>query len=226
MTVLKFALLRNLRTSRTLLLSMVMPIGVILFLPSLAYYPVVGVGLLSVVMFMAAGVSAGLVLEDRLDGSIARVLVSPVSSLSYIAQNVLAAMVPTFIYMAILVVAGLLRYNWGIVFTLGAAFALLLFAFTNIAFAFFFNLFFESKEGSNYTFMLVAAVVMVLSGLLIPREALPAVVAHIGAVFHPFWLLRALSTLYEYGITLQFWVYQLVMALFAGGFLLLGSKKR
>ena len=224
-TVLKYGLIRNFRSPISALASAVAPIVVIILLGS-SESPAPLVNILAMIILMASHLSAGLILQDRLDGFVTRVLLSPVSTVSYKVQNMIAAMMPPVIYCTVLAVMGIVRYNWGIQITFGITFSVLLFAFVCTAFAFFFTTFFKSAEGNNYSYLFVAIVMTFFTGLLLPTEALPQALQHVGAVFHPYWLLRGVSTLVTYGLTRQFWLYKLVMVLFAAVFLVLGGRKR
>ena len=225
-TVLKYGLLRNFRSPISTLLSAVAPIVIILAFGGVwTDSPIAGMTMLALIVIMASHLSAGLILQDRLDGSVIRVQLSPVSNLSYMVQNLLAAMIPPFVYTTVLAVAGLLRYNWGAALTFGLAFGLLLFTFTNIAFTFFFNNFFKSKESNMYAFLFFAIVMSFFTGLLLPIEALPQPLQYVGAVFHPYWFLRGVNAVASDGLALQFWLYQLIVGLFAAVFLVLGSRK-
>ena len=227
LTILKYNLIRTFRSPISALVSAAAPIVIILVAQDLwVESPSLGINMLALIVLLASHLSAGLILQDRLDGSVIRVQLSPVSNLSYMVQNLLAAMMPPFIYAMVLAVAGLLLYNWGAALTFGLTLAVLLFAFVSIGFAFFFNNFFKSKEGNKYAFLFVAVIMAFSTGLMLPIEALPQHLQHVGAVFYPFWFLRGINMVEEYGLTLGFWMYQIVMVLFATVFLVLGSKKR
>lgn len=227
MTILKYGLLRNFRSPISTLASAVAPIAIVFgFANVWRTDPAIGVGILAIIVMMASYLSAGLVLQDRIDGSVIRVMVSPVGMFSYVLQNILAAMIPAFVYVATLAVVGFASYNWGIAFAIGIAVTMLLFAFTNIVFTFFLNSFFNSKMNSHYAYLFVVIVMAFLCGLLLPREALPAMLQHVGAAFYPYWLLRGVNSLVEYGMTFQFWLYQLVIGAFAIVLLLIGGRKK
>jgi len=175
---------------------------------------------------MSSVLLASLVLEDRVDGSIIKILISPVRMASYIFQNLLAAIIPSIMQIILLGILGLLRYNWTVEFTVGVAIALFIFVLTTATFAFCWNMFFRSKSSSRYSFLFASALIMLLSGLIIPIEMMPGFMQNVGAIFHPYWFTRAVAVLYSYGITVQFWLYNII-ALFIGiGFLLVGSRRR
>jgi ABC-2 type transport system permease protein len=165
-------------------------------------------------------------LEDRIDGSIIKIFMSPVSTVSYIFQNLLSAIMPVVVQIVILGILGIVRYNWEVEILVGISVTLLIFAVTNTAFSFCWNMFFKSKSGSRYSFMFVGAVMLLLSGIMVPIEALPGIMQYIGAIFHTYWLMRGLNVLALEGMSASFWIYQGVMLLFATAFLLLGGRRR
>jgi len=190
------------------------------------YTPAVGLSFLIYMILMSSVLLASLVLEDRIDGSIIKFLISPVSMASYISQNLLAAIIPSITQTILLGILGLLRYNWTVEFTVGVAVTMFVFVLTTAAFAFCWNMFFLSKSGSRYSFLFAAALMMLLSGMIIPIEALPGFLQNVGAIFHLYWFIRAIVVLSDYGMAMQFWLYNII-ALFIGvGFLLIGSRRR
>jgi len=227
LTVFKYALLRNIRTPLLFMATSLGPIVIIFLMVNIwTYAPAAGVGMLAMLMMYSLNTSAGIILEDRIDGSVIRVATSPVSTLSYITQNLFAVILPTFFQILLLAVVGYLRYNWSVEFTLGMTLSFLIFAVANTAFAFAWNMFFKSKEGSKWTFLFVIMLIAFFGGLMIPTEFLPNILQHIGAIVHPYWLIRGVTSLWEEGITVTFWLYQLVLTLFATGYLVIGGTRK
>ena len=227
MTVFKYALLRSLRSPIPLLTGLVVPVAIILIPRQVwTYAPASGVGLWGMLMMYSSYFLAAAILEDRVDGSVIRVLISPVSALSYILQNLLSAILPLVIQIVLLGVVGYTRYNWTVEFTLGLCLAMLLFSFANTAFVFCWNMFFKSKEGSKYAYWFAAALIALFGGLMIPNFMLPGVMQNVGGATHPYWLMKSVNLLVDVGINMEFWLFQGILILFAVAFLLLGSTRR
>lgn len=220
MTVFKYALFRNFQSPLSLFSTSVVPIVIMFLMPD------AGVGMIALLTMFNSHLITGLVLEDRIDGSIVRVLASPISTVSYITQNLLASIIPLLLQAILLGIIGYFRHNWEIEITIGITIAFTLFGFATTAFSFCWSMFFKSKEGSKYAYMFVGAIIVMLSGLLIPLEALPNLLQRVGAVFHPYWLIRSINSLALYGITTEFWLFQGVVVLFTIAFLLLGGTRR
>jgi len=185
-----------------------------------------GVGMLAMLMMYSLNTSAGIILEDRIDGSVIRIATSPVSTLSYITQNLFAVILPTFFQIFLLSVVGYFRYNWSAELTFGLTLSFLIFAVANTAFAFTWNMFFKSKEGSKWTFLVVIVLIGFFGGLIIPTEFLPNILQHIGAIMHPYWLIRSITSLETQGLTMTFWLYQLALTFFATGYLIIGGTRK
>ena len=227
MTVFKFALLRNIKSPISFFASLIAPITLMFLFPNVwIYNPVGNVAVLVYLMVLSAHLLAGLMLEDKIDGSVMKIYLSPVSTVSYIFQNLLSAIMPIIVQIVILGILGIVRYNWETELLVGILITLLIFAIANTAFSFFWNMLFKSKAASRNSIILVAAVMLILSGIMVPIEALPGIMQYVGAIFHPYWLMRALTTLAVDGLTSSFWIYQGVMLLFATAFLLLGGRRR
>jgi len=227
MTVFKFAILRNIRSPVSFLASLIVPIFFMFMNTEVwIYAPVVSVTMIITLMILSAHLLTGLMLEDRIDGSIIKIFMSPVSTVSYIFQNLLSAIMPVVVQIVILGILGIVRYNWEVEILVGISVTLLIFAVTNTAFSFCWNMFFKSKSGSRYSFMFVGAVMLLLSGIMVPIEALPGIMQYVGAIFHTHWLMRGLNVLALEGLSASFWMYQGVMLLFATAFLLLGGRRR
>jgi len=182
--------------------------------------------MLATLMLLSANLMAALILEDRMDGSIMKVLISPVTMVRYIFQNMLAAIIPFVLQIVLLCFLGLLRYSWTTMFTIGVAVVSLACAMASAAFAFCWNMFFKSRSNSNYTFLFFMVVMMLVSGLMIPTHVLPGFMQHIGAVFYAYWFVRAVTVLADYGMTVTFWLYNSIVLFFGIGFLLLGGSRR
>jgi len=227
MTVFKFALLRSLRSPVSLWATSITPIAMMFLMPSAwRDNPIAMIGMLVSLMVFSSYLLAALILEDRIDGSIIRVQVSPVSTLSYVTQNLFASMLPFLLQILLLGILGYFRYNWSIELTLGIVLAMILFGIANTAFAFCWNMMFKSKESSRNTYWVVGMAMVFLSGILVPLEIFPGFMQNVGAIFHPYWLMRGLISLAIYGLTIEFWLAQAVLILFAVAFLLLGGRKR
>jgi len=227
MTVFKYALFRNLQNPFSFLATSVGPIALIFLMTDIwTYIPTIGVSYLAMLMIWSSHLSSVIILEDRIDGSIIRIAVSPVSTLSYITQNLFAIIIPSFMQVAILAIVGLFRYNWSAELTIGIFISLILFSIANTAFAFCWSMVFKKKENSKWAFLVVTILIAFFGGLMMPTEILPDFMQSIGAIVHPYWLMRAVNGLVQYGITLNFWLFNLVTVLFAIAYLLLGGRRK
>ena len=227
MTVFKFALVRSLRSPVPILVGMIVPVAIILLLREVwTYAPATGVAFWGLMMMYGSYYLAATILEDRVDGSVIRILISPVSTFSYIFQNLLSAILPLVIQIVLLGIVGYTRYNWTMEFTLGLTLTMLLFSFANTAFVFCWNMFFKSKEGSKYAYWFAAAFAALFGGLMIPNFMLPEMMQNIGGATHPYWLMKSVNLLIDYGINTEFWLFQGILILLAVAFLLLGGTKR
>jgi len=227
MIIFKYALLRHMRSPLSYLLGLVMPIALIFIMPNMwREAPAVAMVYMVLLMLLSANLMAALILEDRIDGSVMKILISPTTMTSYIFQNLLAAALPFIFQFTLLGVVGLLLYDWTLHFTVHLLAILLITAFAAATFSFCWNMFFRNKSSSNYAYLFLMAVMMLVSGLMVPTQALPDPLQHVGAITFPFWFMRATLELGNYGGTLQFWLYTGIVLLFGVAFLLIGGRRR
>ncbi|MCL2364696.1 MAG: ABC transporter permease [Defluviitaleaceae bacterium] len=227
MTIFKYALLRNLRSPVAYFAGLLVP-SIFIIAPATMWTdaPAGGLLMLATLMLLSANLLAALILEDRMDGAVMKILISPTTMTRYIFQNLLASILPLTLQIILLGTLGLTRYHWSLPFTAGITITLLAFAMASAAFAFCWNTYFKSRGNSNYAFLFFIAVMMLISGLMVPTAALPTAIQHIGAIFYAYWFVRAVTALADYGTTAWFWLYNGIVLLFGTGFLLLGGSRR
>jgi ABC-2 type transport system permease protein len=220
-------MLRNMRSPLSYLLGLLMPVAIIFILPNVwREAPTMPMIWMILLMLLSANLMAALILEDRIDGSIMKVLISPTTMTSYIFQNLLASVIPYLFQFTLLGVVGLVLHGWTIGFTVNVLAILFVTAFAAATFAFCWNMFFRSKNSSNYAYLFFMALVMLFGGLMVPTQAMPPALQNVGAIAFPFWSVRALDELRDYGGTLQFWLYAGIVLLFGVAFLLIGGRRR
>ena len=226
MTIFKFAMLRGLRSPASLIFNFAIPISLMFFSglwegdDARGYYFVA-----LMLMFGSFAVSRG-ILSDRIEGTITRILSGPTTTFRYLAQNLLACMVP-MTFVAILIVSlGSILYGWNLTLSLYLALCYTIFTASYVSFSFAWSCLFKSKESSFSVLTIISTFVATLSGLILPLDMIPNTLRYIGAVFPAYWAVSGIDTLLANGLQREFWLSLLVMVLFAAAYLLYGGKRR
>jgi ABC-type multidrug transport system permease subunit len=171
--------------------------------------------------YMAKGIQ-----NDKLDGTVIRILAGPVTMRDYLVSNFLASMVPMLGVSALLGVLGTVLRGWDLSFAvrLGLCYALL--AATSIGLSFVWSCLFKDKEAASVVFGVGMMIVTFMSGLMLPHAIMPPAVLHAGALFPAHWAARAIDTLVIYGGGNMYWLSLVAMVLFVVAYMLYGGKRR
>ena len=226
MTIFVYAIIKGLRNKATLIFNCILPIVIILIRPLWDEGGLSGLGLLVMTMWGAAFLMSQGILNDKINGSITRILAAPVTMFQYLAQNLLAFMVPLTVQIAIVSVLGMILYDWGFQFALALFVCYAVFTASAIAMSFAWNCLFKSKDTSFSTFSAVITFGSALSGALIPLELFPTALQYLGAIFPAYWAVRGINAYLDYGAVLGYWSALLAMMVIAVICLFYGGKRR
>jgi len=228
MTIFRFALLKGLRHPMSLILNCLAPIALILIRPLWTGEEALsGFGLLIFLIWGGAFLMSQGTLNDRESGAITRIMAAPVSMRSYLAQNLLAYMVPLAAQVTLISVLGFILYDWSLTLALGLFLCYTVFTVASVTLSFAWNCLFKSKSSSFSSYSAIVTFGVVLSGALIPLEFFPTALQYAGAIFPAYWGMRAINSLAELGtFDTDYWVGIAAMALFSIAFLLYGGKRR
>ncbi|MCL2201317.1 MAG: ABC transporter permease [Oscillospiraceae bacterium] len=228
MTIFRYALIKGLRHPVTLVLNCVAPIVLILIRPIWTGEQFLsGFGILLMLIWGGAFLMAQGTLNDKSTGAIVRILAAPVSMRDYLAQNLLAYMVPLTLQVAIISILGSVLYDWNLTLALGLFLCYTVFTVASVTLSFAWNCLFKSKESSFSTFSALITFGTVLSGAIIPLGILPIALQYVGAIFPAYWAMRAIDALISAGSMNTDYLFGIVaMILFSLAFLLYGGKRR
>jgi len=165
--------------------------------------------------------------QDRMDGTIIRILAGPITMRSYLVQNFMSAMVPMTVLSLLIGILGVALNGWYIAFAAGVVICYILLAASSIGLAFAWSCLFKDKETSWAALSVVITAIATLGGLMIPLSLLPFGLRLVGALFPAQWAARALENIMEYGVlNTEFWLAMLAMLMFTIAFMLFGGKRR
>ena len=226
MTIFRFALLRSMRQKVTLGLLCIAPLAMI-FIEQL-WSPEYGTGFLfyGLVVMFAAFSLVRLTMTDRVSGTIVRIFAAPVTTIQYLAQNLLAFWlilnVPTLLMIGI----GSIRYGWEGNRTALLLLCYLVFNAAAITLSLAWNAMFHSKVMADTIFSVVVSFMALLGGVFIPLPMLPDFLQKIGMATPLYWFSNAITRIQGQEAAEGYWSSILIMLLFSAAFLLFGGKRR
>lgn len=224
MTIFLFALQQNLKQRISLLLLLVFPL-VLLFIPSVTGSLPMGFSLFGLLNLYTAFLMSRPVVEDRMQKIVVRIAASPVSHGFYLASHLLASLLllslqSLFFVIASMIFFGPSRTNYLVLFLLYFSYSVM-----TLSFALAWNSMFRSYNTSFALFSGIGSIMCLVSGLSFPLSLLPQSVQSMVRILPTYYLAQALAMLDAQsgsGILLS----AVVLWIFAGIFLLIGSKRR
>lgn len=224
MTIFLFALQQNLKQRISLLLLLVLPL-ILLSIPSMNGSLPMGFSLFGLLNLYTAFLMSRPVVEDRMQKIVVRIAASPVSHGFYLASHLLASLLLLSVQCLIFVIAALIFYgpdrtNYLILFLLYFSYSAMV-----LSLALAWNSMFRSYTTSFALFSGIGSIMCLVSGLSFPLSLLPQSVQTMVRILPTYYLAQALAMLDAQsgsGILLS----AVVLWIFAGIFLLIGSKRR
>jgi len=228
LTIFRYALLRGVRSSFSLVVNCIVPLILILIRPFWAEGAAVGgFGFLAFVVMGGSFLMSQSILSDKIDGSIIRILAAPVTMRRYLAENLLSCMVPLSAQMALVAILGFILYDWSLTLSFAVFMCYTVLALASVAMCFAWHCLFKSKENSNSGFIGALTLMAMLGGLFFPIEVLPGFLEYVGVVFPVYWAMQGLRFVTDTGMMSgEYWLAIAAMVLFAIAYLLYGSKRR
>lgn len=226
LTIFKFALLRIYRNPMSLILNAALPL-VVIFIPGLWQGEApFGFSMIGVILMYGSFTAARGILNDKLDGTITRILTSPVTSFQYLAQNLMAAMTPLMVQILAVGIIGNVIYEWETGFTLSIMLLYFLFAASSIAFSYAWSCLFKEKETSYAIFSVLMSLVAMVGGFFIPLAILPDALRYVGAMFPAFWVSNGILYLQGGDAMGTYWISIAALIMFSILYMVFGSKRR
>ncbi|MDR2833139.1 MAG: ABC transporter permease [Streptococcaceae bacterium] len=230
MIIFRYSLKRNLKQPIVLISNFALPIA-LMFISGFwqegnwSTLPF-GVGVLSMILMFTAFILSKNIEQDRLEGTITRFQLAPITSLQYLWQNLLASIVPLFTLNLIVTGLGMVMYNWSLGFSVLLFVSLSIFTSSCVALSYAWSNLIPSQEASLAVFSVVMTFASMLSGALMPLEYMPFPLNRLGAIFPSFWFMQGLGSLIEEGVGVQFFVANGIVLVLTFIFLLLGAKRK
>ncbi|MCL1845659.1 MAG: ABC transporter permease [Defluviitaleaceae bacterium] len=229
MTIFNYALRRGLKNPVVIVVNFILPAAIILvsFSDENPMGAERGYYLLAMAIMFGAYFMARSIQQDKLDGTVIRILAGPVTMRGYLVQNFFSTMIPMAAIIAAAVAVGAAVHGWGLEFSALLAVCYLFLAATSVGLAFAWSCIFKDKETSFAVFSVFLTTVVSLGGLLLPLDLLPGPLPYISALLPAHWAARAIETLLQdNGANGMYLLSLFAMTLFAVAFLLYGSKRR
>lgn len=226
LTIYRYALLRVYRNPVSLIINAALPL-VVIFIPGLwKVEEPFGFSMIGVVLMYGSFTAARGILNDKLDGTITRILTSPITFFQYLAQNLMAAMTPLMVQILAVGIIGGMLYDWETSFTLSVILIYLLFAAASVAFSYAWSCLFNEKETSYAIFSVLMSLVAMVGGFFIPLTILPDALRYVGALFPAFWVSNGILYLQGGNAMGTYWISIVALIMFSMLYMVFGSKRR
>ncbi|MGH0052710.1 MAG: ABC transporter permease, partial [Sphaerochaetaceae bacterium] len=158
-------------------------------------------------------------------GVLVRIASSPISHAKYLSSHLAAGTVLLVVQSLVLIIASLFVYgidktNYFFLFLLYSAYSVM-----TLSFSLAWNTMFRSYTTSFALFSGVGSIFCLISGLTFPLRFLPTAMQRMVRILPPYWLAHGLEALYHQERA-SLWLSLVILLIFAGIFLLIGSRRR
>lgn len=224
MIIFKHALKRSLAQPISILITLILPIGIIFVPPLTNSYPN-GIYLYGLLSLFSGFILSKPIVEERINKISVRISATPTKYISYLGSHLMA-------YTSILVVQNIifileiylywkdLNINYGLIFTLTSAYSLMV-----IALSLCWNSLFRSYNLSFGLFSAFASLMCLVSGVTMPLQVIPEEIKKFIVVLPTYWLPYGLKSLNDGNINYVL-IAHLVLLVYSVILLLIGSKRR
>ena len=228
MMIAKYTLIRFFKKPLGLGIACVLPL-ILMFIPDLweDRAALGGFSLVTFVVMASSFITSQVILTDRLEGALTRIMMAPVSRLQYLCEVLLACMLPLMVQIMLVSGAGMILHGWSVGFTLLLLLAYSLFAAASVALAFMFYSFMKSKDASTAGLSIMLTLMATIGGMFMPVTLFPQPIQWMARVTPSFWVVEGYGQLMTYDIpTSAYWLSLGVLAGFTLLFLMVGGQKK
>lgn len=224
MTIFYFSLIRSLRHVSNIILFSLLPL-LMIFLPTneWSFLPL-GYQFFGVVLLFSAAKLVHLIMEDRINRTLIRVAVAPVTNFQYLSQSLLAFIV-ILVGQTLLFIIGAALVHGGTIASSALFFiTYTFFSFSALGFTLAWCSLFRNKEAS-FTIMFGFIILMsMIGGLFWPVQIMPELLQRLAMLLPTYWLAEA-QTLIGAGARIMDLMTPLaIFVLFTLSFLFIGSR--
>lgn len=186
-----------------------------------------GLSLVTFVIMASGFITSQVILTDRLEGTLTRIMVAPISRGRYLSEVQLACMLPLMIQLVLVIGAGVMLHSWNIIFALYLLLVYSVFASASVSMAFMFFIFMKSKDGSTAGLSLLMTLMAAIGVMFTPVSLFPQVIQWVARALPTFWVVGGYEQLIIYGVaTDSYWLSVGILVGFTFVFLLVGAHKK
>ena len=228
MIITKYTLIRFLKKPVSFTLACVVPL-ILMFIPVIWQGEgwQMGFALLTFVVMGSGFITSKVILTDRLDGVVTRIMTAPVSRFRYLSESLVATTIPIIIQLVLVSLAGIILLNWDINATVYIFICYTFLAMASVALSFAWYNYMKSHDSSTGGLSFMITLMAMVSGMFMPLEIMPGILEWVGAIFPVYWGVMALQDIVYYGVvTTDYLIGVGVMILFTLLFLIIGGSKK
>lgn len=224
MILFKHALKRSFSQPVNIIVILLLPIAA-LFIPNFGYGFPNGLNIYGMINLFSAFLLCKPIVEDRINKVVIRISSTPTSYSTYLGAHLLAYMLILTIQNIIFTLGVYLLWR-DIVFNYGFIFCLyFLFNMMTISLSLCWNSLFRSYSLSFGLFSGIGSIMCLISGISMPLHIFPDKIKSFILILPTYWLPYGLDLLYNDKIGSVFIPY-VILLIYSGIFLLIGSKRR
>jgi len=224
MNIFTFAFKENLKQPINILIIILLPIAV-LMIPGSPYGFPHGVYLVGLLIIFSAYLISRPLVEDRMKGIIHRIEASPVTHMNYLSSH-LAAYFIVLMFQSLVFIVGTLLFHGESTFNHWMIYSLYLsFGFMCLTLTLAFTSFFHNFALAFGIYSGFGSLMSLLGGISMPLYIIPEKIIPYIRFLPTYWLPYGLNSVYESEIN-GFLIAHAVLLIYAGIFLLIGSKRR
>ncbi|WP_026477412.1 ABC transporter permease [Alkaliphilus transvaalensis] len=229
MTVFKFVFKRYFRDLPNVIFLLLLPI-VAAFLPiggTPEWIPLpLGFQYYGIILLLIAARLAGVILEDRINKTVLRIGVAPMTHLQYLWQNLLAFSLILMGVNVVVMIIGLLVHGNTLISPILLFIIFSIFSMTSIGFALAWYSLFRDKETA---FSLLGGVIMLmvmLGGVMWPIQIMPQLLQRFAMLLPTYWLMEGIIVVVRGGNFVDLILPLSLLLMFSIAFIILGSRRR
>jgi len=226
MTIFTFVFRRFFRKKMNILVLMALPLGAV-FLPVGEWPPMpLGFHYYSLLLLFIAARLGGIILEDRINRTLLRVSVAPITHFHYLWQNILAYTTILTAVNVVFILLGVMVHGDQLPSPVALFLIYTVFSMTALGFSFAWYSLFRNQESAFSTLGGVIILMGMLGGLMWPVEIMPESLQSAVMLLPTYWAAEG-TLLVAFEAPFKDFVTPIVlMMLFCFAFLLLGSRRK
>ncbi|AKL95964.1 ABC-2 type transporter [Clostridium aceticum] len=226
MTIFTFVFKRFFRKPSNVVFLLILPIASV-FLPVGEWLPIpLGFQYYGLLLLFIAARLASVIMEDRMNKTLLRIGVAPVTHFQYLWQNLLAYSIILIAVNLVVVIVGVAVHGGKLISPVLLFIIYSFFSMTAIGLSLAWYSLFRNKEAATSVFGGVVMLIGMLGGVMWPVEIMPELLQRIAMLLPTYWLTEGIILVISGASIIDLGLPLAMMMMFSIAFLLLGSRRK